>query len=135
MENSAESYQMLFCHASRWSPLSTSKSRWLRSSRANSCTTFIPVTVSWMFALMRASRTRVTRKASRTLSRKTTIAIASTGTTEKVQIARFASTQNKTAKKPAMRNTSMTSSTMPWLNISATCSTSLVARVTRRPTG
>src|SRR3990172_2330975 len=60
----------------------------------------MPVTVSWIVALMRASRTRVVRKASRTFKRNTKAAPASTGTTAKVTSASRASSQNSTSAQP-----------------------------------
>jgi len=95
----------------------------------------MPVTLSWIQALMRARSTRVVRKASRTLSRNSSAARARNGTTEKVTRASFAFTRNRAAAKPTILITSVTRATMPWENISATLSTSFVARVTRRPTG
>jgi hypothetical protein len=69
------------------------------------------------------------------LKRKTTAATASSGTTTKAIRASFAFTSRSTTARPAIFATSVTSATMPAENISATFSTSLVARVTRRPTG
>ena len=88
-----------------------------------------------MFALSRARKMRPRRNASRTLRRKITIASAMGGTTNSVNSASLASAKNSTTAKPTMRSTSVTSSTSPALNISPRCSTSLVVRVTRRPTG
>ena len=84
---------------------------------------------------MRAIRTRTARNASRTFSRKTIAATASTGTTRNVSDASRASTRNSATAKPSILSTSVTRATIPAENISATFSTSLVARVTRRPTG
>ncbi len=134
-EKSAASYRIERSQASRCSPFNSAKSRRFRSSRVKSWTTFIPVTVSWMVALMRASSTRVLRKASRTRRRKTTAATASRGTTEKVTSASFALITKSATANPTILKRSVTSATMPAENISERCSTSLEQRVTSLPTG
>ena len=62
---------------------------------------------------MRAIRTRTARNASRTLSRKTIAATASSGTTRNVSDASRASTRKSTTAKPTILKTSVTSATMP----------------------
>ena len=84
---------------------------------------------------MRAIRTRTARNASRTFQRNTIAPTASSGTTRNVNPARRASMQNSAIASPSILNTSRTSAAIPAENISETFSTSLVARVTSRPTG
>ena len=84
---------------------------------------------------MRAMRTRISRKADRTLKRNTMAATARKGTTAKVTRASSSSTRKSATAKPNILSTSVMRATKPAENISATFSTSLVARVTRRPMG
>ena len=81
MPVSSDSYQIEVNQASRCSPLVCMNSARFRFSRANSCTTRMPVMVSWRWALMRAILSRTVRNASRTFQRNTIAAPAIAGTT------------------------------------------------------
>ena len=85
--------------------------------------------------MIRAIRTRTARNASRTFQRNTIAPTASSGTTRNVKPASRASMQNSAIASPSILNTSRTNAAIPAENISEMFSTSLVARVTSRPTG
>ncbi len=70
IEYSAASAAIAREFALRYSTLMTSKSRATFSSCANACTTFMPEMCSCRKAFIRARRTRMSRKASRTQPRK-----------------------------------------------------------------
>ena len=70
IEYSAASAAMARELARRYATLMTSKSRPTFGSCANACTTFMPDMCSCRNAFMRASRTRMSRNASRTQRRK-----------------------------------------------------------------
>ncbi len=84
---------------------------------------------------MRAIAMRIRRYDSRTLSRKILVANTISGSTAKVMSASFQFILSMMPTIPASTNTSSKMDTTPEVNISFNASTSVVTRVTSRPTG
>src|SRR5208282_5528679 len=95
----------------------------------------IPETASCKYALIRAIAVRIRRYESRTLSRKILVAYTISGSIAKVMSASFQFIFIMIAIMPASTKTSSKMETTPAVNISFSASTSVVTRVTSRPTG
>ena len=84
---------------------------------------------------MRAIAVRMRRYESRTLSRKIFVAYTISGSTVNVSSASFQFISSMIARMNVSTNTSSKIETTPAVNISLSASTSVVTRVTSRPTG
>ena len=122
--------------ASRCSALIAAEARRAPPPRApKSCTTDMPDRCSWRNALRRATAVRTSRKLTRARLLNQSVSRKSSGRMAKVASARRTSSATSTAAMPASSRTSPTIETMPAVNSSLSASTSVVTRVTRRPTG
>ena len=104
-------------------------------SRLKSCTTLIPLMCSCRNELMRAIAVRMRRLASRTLLRKIQVTTKIKGSTAKVARASLQFIRSMMKTNTSSRKASLTIALMPEANRSFSASTSVVTRVTSRPTG
>ena len=104
-------------------------------SRLKSCTMAMPLICSCRNALIRAMAVRMRRFALRTLFRKKYVKRTMNGSGERVTKAKKGCHLNKTAAMEKSRTKSFSMATTPEAKRSFKASTSVVARVTRRPTG
>lgn len=107
----------------------------LSASRRKIWVTLMPLMLSWRLALIRATRTRTSRNASRMRTLKTAVAQTIAGSTAKLTSARRQFRPRSRTTTPISVKTSRRSVMTIVVNISCRTSTSFVARVTSLPTG